>query len=423
MSQTIHVSRELHLKATEPVSIYSSGLYASLQGTTLLETVRHEGLHFQPNGERQYYERKLYRRRSEDNGRSWVDTQVLHTSGPDRLAGKHLFPGAIILDPTRDVLINMGVSYELDPDQPQFAAGNRVQRTYLTHYQCSRDAGRTWTAPRQVIDSRPGFDETRWSPVMEFGNIGGVADGQCVFLPDGTLVLGFSALHPQAPPHDKGERAREGYCSVVYAQARWSADGQSLEWRFGEEIRVDFPRASGGCVEPALAWLGGQRLFNTMRTQGDETLGIYSTRFTTLSEDGGLTWSQPEPLKYDDGSTVWSPACVHRFHRSAKNGKTYLLTNILPKPVYAQVPRYPLTIAEFDLERLCVLRRSVQVIQDLPKGAPIDRRYTNFGLYEERRSGDLILTMPEMPREKNYEEMKPADFGSDCIRFRIVLPN
>ena len=135
-----------------------------------------------------------------------------------------------------------------------------------------------------------------------------------------------------------------------------------------------------------------------------------------------MTWSEPEPLVYDDGSTVWTPASCSRFFPSSKTGKTYWIANILPGPVHFQIPRYPLTIAEFDTDRLCVLRDTVQVIQDLPKGAPKSRRYTNFQVYEERGTGDLILCMPEQPKKGELEEITRAeDMESDCIEFRVRL--
>ena len=135
-----------------------------------------------------------------------------------------------------------------------------------------------------------------------------------------------------------------------------------------------------------------------------------------------MNWTDPAPLVYEDGGTVWTPASPHRFYLSSKTGRTYVLANILPDPVRGQTPRYPLTIAEFDTDRLCVLRDTVQVIQDLPEGAPESRRYTNFSMYEERGSGDLILQMPEQPKDVEFEAMtKPEDFTADCIRFRIEI--
>ena len=90
--------------------------------------------------------------------------------------------------------------------------------------------------------------------------------------------------------------------------------------------------------------------------------------------------------------------------------------------MFGQTPRYPLSIAEFDVEIRRVIRDSVQVIQDLPEGAPKSRRYTNFSMYEERETFDLILRMAEQPKHVEFEEMTRAeDFEGDCIQFRIRL--
>jgi hypothetical protein len=141
-----------------------------------------------------------------------------------------------------------------------------------------------------------------------------------------------------------------------------------------------------------------------------------------MSRDGGLTWSAPEPLRYDDGTTVWTPASYSQFVESSKTGRTYWLANILSEPVHGQMPRYPLTIAEFDTEHCCILRNTVRTIQDLPDGAPLQRRYTNWGSYEERGTGDFVLTLPEQPKHMDFTAMtRPEDFTADCIRYRIQI--
>lgn len=224
------VERELYLPAPEGDAVYVHGPgYAADDGVTLLETVRHEALHFKPDGGRHYYSRRIYRRRSDDNGRTWRETGDLFCGNPERLAGRHVYPGAILRFPGTGILAAYEVEYELDPAQPMFGIGNRMSRTY---------------------------------------------------------VLG----------------------------------------------------------------------------------------------------------------------------------------NFLAKPVHGQVPRYPLCIAELDTDRAVVRRATVRVIQDLPAGAPTDRRYTNWGQYEERGSRDLVLLLPEQPKHMNYEEMRrPEDFTADCIRIRVRL--
>ena len=146
---------------------------------------------------------------------------------------------------------------------------------------------------------------------------------------------------------------------------------------------MPFPVAAGGCCEPCATHLTGDRILNTMRCQGDERLGIYSSRQATISEDGGMTWSKPFALSYDDGKPVWTPASVHKFFTSSKNGRTYALGNFLDRPVHGQVPRYPLCIAER-------YHKGVPCSQDAHRDTgfaaqPVDRRYTSWGQYEARQ--------------------------------------
>jgi hypothetical protein len=175
--------------------------------------------------------------------------------------------------------------------------------------------------------------------------------------------------------------------------------------------------------EPDLLHLGGGRLLTTMRCQGAKGQGIPSTRQCALSEDGSRTWGAPWALKYDDGSTVCVPASLAAFEKDPKSGRAFWFANILSKPVFGQIPRYPLTIAELDTKRLCIIKDSVTVIQDLPKGAiaaneaagELGRRYSNFGHYVDRATGEFVLMMAEEPK------VDWDDHTSDCIRFRIRL--
>ena len=81
-------------------------------------------------------------------------------------------------------------------------------------------------------------------------------------------------------------------------------------------------------------------------------------------------------------------------------------------------------MAELDTRRLCILKDTVTVIQDLPPGAPkagdpkkgkLGRRYSNFGHYVDRKTGEFVLLVAEEPR------VTWDDYWSDTIRFRIGL--
>ena len=195
-----------------------------------------------------------------------------------------------------------------------------------------------------------------------------------------------------------------------------------MVWEANAGITVPESVSSTGPCEPDLLSLGGERVFTTMRTQGIPGKKVPTTRQCALSTDGGRTWSKPEPLKYDDGTPVWVPAAISVFERDPASGRVFWFANIQPGPVYGQIPRYPLTMAEFDTKRLCILKDSVTIIQDLPPNAPkagdpkkgeLGRRYSNFGHYVDRRTGEIVLLVAEEPR------VTWDDYWSDCIRFRI----
>jgi hypothetical protein len=407
----IQVDTEHYISAREGMAVYAQNpSYTNVEGSDLLVSVKDEGMLVDPAVGKVYYHDRIYRRRSTDGGVSWIDEPNFSEEDPTDLTGEHRNVPMHVLDPNTNVLISFYSTYDIDPNEPMFSAGNLRQRTYRMHYQISRDGGLAWSGSQQVIDCREGHDATQWAPVLRYGERGALADMLAyTWLEDGSLVFGMTV---------KGASV-EG---TIYARARWSEAGSTLDFTFGDLITVGPDFTGRRCCEPAVTCLGGERLFNAMRCQGDEASGIHSTRQCTISEDGGMTWSNPEPLRYDDGDPVWNPASFSQFVKSTKTGKTYWLANILPGPVYGQTPRYPLTIAEFDTEACCILKDTVRVILDLPEGAPDERRYTNWGLYEERGTGDLIMTLPEQPKFMNYTDMtKAEEFTADCVKVRIKI--
>ena len=409
----IQVSREPYIDAPEGHAVYAQNpSYTSVEGRMLLEAVKHEGLHIDDQNRKWYYHERIYRRRSDDNGETWTAEPDLTRESPSALDGEHRTVPMHVLDPNEDLLVSFHCTYEIDTREAMFQGGSRRQKTYRIRYEISRDGGRTWSPSHQVIDHRDAYGEIAWGPGLRYGGTGAMADlFAWTFLDDGALVFGLTVAN--------AEGGREG---VVYVQARWNADRSDLVFTVGDLILMPSGKFPGSCCEPAVAHLGGTRLFNTMRCQGDPSTGIYSTRYSTVSEDGGLTWSEPEPLRYDDGATVWTPASYSQFVRSSKTGKTYWFANILPDPVHGQTPRYPLTSAEFDTDSCRIIRASVRSAQELPHGAPAERRYTNWGSYEERGTLDLILTLPEQPKHTDFSAMtRPEAFTADCIRYRIQV--
>lgn len=279
------------------------------------------------------------------------------------------------------------------------------------YYTVSEDRGLTWDTSRRIIDARPGCDKDRWMPDFDPERHTAQFDQpHPITLDDGSLLFGFTVKTPR-------------YVTRFF-RGRWDKKARAMAWEASQGITVGPTVSSSGPCEPDLLSLGGTRVFATMRTQGIPSKNVPTTRQCAVSEDGGRTWSGTRPLTYDDGSTVWVPAAISVFERDPATGRVFWFANIQPGPVYGQIPRYPLTIAEFDPRRLCLLKDSVTVVQDLPPGAPqagdpkkgqLGRRYSNFGHYVDRKTGEFVLLVAEEPR------VTWDDYWADCIRLRVKV--
>jgi len=441
----ICVTKELHIAAHDHVAVYAQNpSYTSLDGRVLIEAVKWEVR----TESGTYYDSSVYRRRSEDNGRTWTDEPPLH-----ELTDAEVDAGCLIrsvpmhfLDPDNGLLVSLHMTAERAGRDTGFsAAADLMSRTRRFFCEVSRDAGLTWEDHGQVIMSGDEFDETHWAPGIWYGKNRAQADmPPWAKLPDGTIVCGVSVQ----PVDEDGEMVTVSggyFLQTAFLRGRWRENLSGLDWKMGEAISVGPDKSSVGCCEPALAHLGGQRecgsaasasdveerlapvrrdprwwgyhrLWTTMRCQGIESQGVPSLKFTATSEDGGLSWSAPEPLRFDDGEVVNSPASLAEFVRPAGSERLWWIGNISPEPVYAQVPRYPLYIVEADPEKLRLIRDSITVIDDWREGLPDDVRFTNWGSYEDRATGEIVLTLPEEPRT-SWD-----DLTSDCYRYRVSLP-
>jgi len=408
MGLKIEVNRDVLFAPTRHVTPWAlNPIYTSAKGNGMLMSVSETDGH--GLGARRYMEwTTTWRRfRSLDGGATWqpASEPLLHpiTARHQKVHIGYEGLWAYWLDPQFGHL----VGFHSTPDY-----SNDFQKSYSRfYYTMSNDRGLSWDRPRQIVHSGDNYDSRRWMPGFDDERQAAQFDQpHPVTLDDGTLVFGFTVKTPR-------------YVTRFF-RGRWDKGSHAMVWEASDGITVPENVSSSGPCEPDLVSLGEQRLFATMRTQGIPAKKVPTTRQCAVSEDGGRTWSQPEPLKYDDGTPVWVPAAISVFERDPSSGRVFWFGNIQPGPVYGQIPRYPLTIAEFDTKRLCILKDTVSVIQDLPPGAPkagdpragqLGRRYSNFGHYVDHKTGEFVLLVAEEPR------VTWDDYWSDCIRFRIKL--
>ena len=91
----------------------------------MIENVRHASMYVKSDGSKHYYTSHIYRRRSQDNGKTWADEEEVYRSDPGNTESVQKTSLATILHP-KDVLIHLYMTFEIDFDEGPFTRGNRI---------------------------------------------------------------------------------------------------------------------------------------------------------------------------------------------------------------------------------------------------------------------------------------------------------
>jgi hypothetical protein len=145
-------------------------------------------------------------------------------------------------------------------------------------------------------------------------------------------------------------------------------------------------------------------------------------KFFAISQDQGRSWGPAVPLRYPDCGLVHSPGSFPNLFRSSKNGKVYLIANILPGPCYHCDPRYPLQIAEIDQTYFWVLPETVTIIEDRQPRHSNRIRFSNWRRIEDRETGNPVIYMTEARADAIIPGTEGI-FIFDSYRYEMILPD
>lgn len=209
---------------------------------------------------------------------------------------------------------------------------------------------------------------------------------QILELPSGELLIPiyFSDLEAARDPWHS--------CTSVCVM-RCSFDGEEIRClETGNELTVDVPRGLG---EPSIVKFGDEYL---LALRNDET------SFVAKGKDG-LNYGDPTPLCFDDGSNVGSYNT--QTHWLTGGGKLWLVyTRRGANNDHVSRNRAPLFIAEFDPERMCVIRATEKVAVP-ERGA----RLGNFGCQSFSDEVGYVFAAEWMQGPKKWQGC--MEHGSD----------
>ncbi len=194
---------------------------------------------------------------------------------------------------------------------------------------------------------------------------------------------------------------------------RWR-NARDLEWEMSAALQADPARATRGMDEPTLANLAGGRILCVLRGSNDKRPELPSYRWHSFSNDGGRTWTPPEPWRYaEGGEPFFSPSACSQL-LDHPNGKLYWLGNITPVNPRGNRPRYPFVMGEVDRRSGLLQRATLRTIDD--RGPDDDPLLTlsNFFAREDRVTGGVALHMTRL--------VAAADgWRGDALLYRIAI--
>lgn len=339
---------------------------------------------------------------SRDNGRTWSEFVPIKPSTNVKYQGITVreHEGCSVFDPTAGVLVQMYLR--------QINVGGVYHN--FTYSRFSRDSGRTWSQPRQLVyEEGDPFDPREPRKVTFLNHNEGYFGSNIVRRSDGTLVHCLAHANASGDPKNNQRPWRMG--SALF-NGKWNVEKQDYDWSPGARVEISPEHSARGLMEPEVAELKDGRLLVVWRgsTSGwDGTVAhLPGRKFFGLSTDGGRTLSPPAEWKYADGTSFYSPSSYHRMIRHSVTGKLYWLGNISSTPPSGNSPRYPLVIAEVDETKAALRKATVTAIDDRQPGQG-NIQFSNFSLRENRETHVIELYLTTYGQEPGAENWATAD--------------
>ena len=367
-------------------------------------------------------------RHSQDNGRTWSDWELVYDEAPTQgdwtQSGGPEPGGTGPYDPVADRLVKPVFQRLLhgDPKEAMHVLWEGDRR-FCDHgfYQLSADDGLTWGEGRMLrYEDGPDFDPEDWGNA-DFFRTNEMYIGGAVATSRGTVVISETIPVEHRDPEDEKVKSvfpntyREGcVAGAICFVGTWNAAREDYDWQTSNRIFLPRRKSTRGLVELDLSELKDGRLLLLMRGSnvGLDPLECPARKWFSVSEDGGLTWSEVRDMRYDTGEQLYSSASISHSIRSRKTGKLYWAGNIPDTPPDGNSPRYPLQIVEVDeeAETPAFKKDTLTLIDDRdPERDSEHVQLSNFSLLEDRETGDLEVFLIRLGERGGGPDVWTAD--------------
>lgn len=419
---------------------------------------------------------------SDDNGRSWstpindvpsgVFVSTPSGSSPASMLLTESTGNAMpIYDPTSGLLITSyyrAFSYQ--------SSGSTTSHSYCrSYYRTSADRGLTWSPPIEMnYESGTSYTGTLimnmsaaeladgdvdnssllgnlFTSVSTGGNFNALATYRTnnnsypaqkfVINSQGQLVIGMGgiSLRPNGQDNDgsPGDPLQNRY-GAMNMVGTWNPTTQTYSWQASDKASISTTLSARGIFEPDTVALKDGRILTTFRGANNDLTGTAAQnaghKWLTIADNGGLNivgnttagTGGVFELKYDDGTSFYSPGSYHRTFRLEGNGKLYWLGNITDAVPSANGPRTQLMIAEIneDLAVPALIKDSVTLVATQMPGELSSVQYSNFSVLENPETHQIELYLSNIGKLGSGSSVVNGFnvFDGDALRFTLTFP-
>ena len=257
-----------------------------------------------------------YCRWSEDNGKTWSKpVSVYNRNTPGRETSVDLPSGRFAkcwdysaANPTNAERIHIGTVRTL----PEGANPNTPQ-TYWRQtgmaYALSLDDGRSFGPALPLVKQGPEYSAEHPFDGLHHGKNQVYGIYEPLFLEDGRFLVPLELSVLEADGKTIYNPLGWDFSQIVVLIGKRA--GEACVWDSSRPLRADYDtQSTRGLCEPTLARLADGRVLMVMRGSNHKKPEMPSHKWTSLSADGGKTWSPPAPWTYEDKEPFFSPSSI-----------------------------------------------------------------------------------------------------------------